>query len=48
MPTGETLLAGAKAQTAAANAEGVNPMDLLHKRGKEGKLPIRMNIIARA
>jgi hypothetical protein len=48
MPTGEQLLAGARAQTAQANAEGVNPMDMLHKMGKAGKLPIKMNVIARA
>lgn len=42
------MLSNAKASTAAANAEGVNPMQLLHKAGKEGKLPLKMNVIARA
>lgn len=45
MPAG-TLLAGAKASTAAANAEGYNPMTLLAKAGKSGKLPIKINSIA--
>ena len=42
------MLAGAKSATAAANAEGVNPMDLLHKAGKAGKLKTPLNIVARA
>lgn len=41
------MLAGAKSATAAANAEGVNPMDLLHKAGKAGKLKTPLNIVAR-
>lgn len=41
------MLADAKAATADANANGVNPMDLLHKAGKAGKLKTPINIMAR-
>lgn len=41
------MLNNAKLATAAANAEGVNPMALLHKAGKEGKLKTRIDVIAR-
>lgn len=42
------MLSGAKMSTAAANAEGVNPMQLLHQAGKQGKLKTPINVIARA
>ncbi len=44
----ETLLAGARASTAAANAEGLNPMQLLHSAGKAGKLKTKIDVVARA
>lgn len=47
LPAAE-MLNNAKLSTAAANAEGVNPMSLLHKAGKDGKLPFKINVIARA
>lgn len=43
-----TLLAGAKESTAAANAEGVNPMQLLHDAGKKGLLKTPIRVVARA
>lgn len=42
------MLNSAKAATSAANAEGVNPMALLHKAGKSGRLKTPINVIARA
>jgi hypothetical protein len=42
------LLAGARESTAAANAEGVNPMALLHQAGKKGHLKTPIKVIARA
>lgn len=41
------MLAGAKASTAAADAEGVNPMKLLHDAGKKGQLKTPIRIVAR-
>lgn len=43
-----SLLAGAKESTAAANAEGVNPMQLLHAAGKKGHLKTPIKVVARA
>jgi len=40
------MLAGAKAATAAANAEGVNPMALLHQAGKQGRLKTPVRVVA--
>lgn len=40
-------MAGAKEQTALANREGVNPMDLLHKAGKDGQLGVPISPVAR-
>jgi hypothetical protein len=42
------MLNNAKASTALANAEGRNPMNLLHKAGKKGQLRTPINVIARA
>jgi len=42
------VLASAKANAALATQEGVNPMALLHRAGREGKLPLKINVIARA
>lgn len=42
------VLASAKQSIALANQEGVNPMRLLHEAGKQGKLPMKINVIARA
>ena len=47
IPVGDAL-AFAKQQTALATREGVNPMNLLHRAGREGKLPMKINVIARA
>jgi hypothetical protein len=44
----DAMLAGAKQNTAAADAEGVNPMALLHKAGKAGHLKTPIKIVARA
>jgi hypothetical protein len=43
-----SLIAGARASTQAANAEGVNPMALLHQAGKKGHLKTPIRVIARA
>jgi hypothetical protein len=47
LPTTD-LLAGARQSTAMANAEGVNPMALLHQAGKKGHLKTPIKILARA
>ena len=41
------MLANAKAHTALANAEGLNPMKLLHTAGKKGQLRTPINVVAR-
>ena len=41
------MLNNAKASTVLANAEGRNPMDLLHKAGKRGQLKTPIHVIAR-
>jgi len=46
LPAAE-MLSNARSATAAANADGVNPMTLLHKAGKQGKLPMKINVIGR-
>jgi len=41
------MLGNAKLATAAATAEGVNPMELLHKGGKQGRLKTPVHVVAR-
>ncbi len=41
------MLNNAKASTALANSEGLNPMTLLHKAGKKGQLRTPINVVAR-
>lgn len=41
------LLATAKTATADANAQGLNPMKLLHEAGKRGQLKTPINVVAR-
>jgi len=41
------LLSAAKASTATANAENLNPMKLLHDAGKRGQLKTPIHVIAR-
>lgn len=42
----DQMLGAARASTAAANAEGLNPLKLLHDAGKAGKMPIKISVIA--
>ena len=42
------LIQSARGAAQMARAEGADPMALLHQAGREGKLPVKVNVVARA